>query len=178
MVNDVYDQNVSKMIIQYMHLLFLQAGFESQGHAAVAPELDLVDAEDQITHEMELEEKHDPQANLNVFKWVQCTMVVLERTMVVIGGIMVLLEGHACVYVLDQELQMREKGVQHLQMITKQTSILRCSNCQRFARSNQPNTLLDGSKDNDVHTTDHTVSDTETCIQLAEDRAHGINTTH
>jgi hypothetical protein len=50
--------------------VLLQAGFSTQGHAAVAPELDLVDAEDQITHEMELEEKHDPQANLNVFKWV------------------------------------------------------------------------------------------------------------
>jgi hypothetical protein len=36
----------------------------------VRPELDLVEDEDQITHEMSLEDKHDPQATLNVFKWV------------------------------------------------------------------------------------------------------------
>lgn len=31
-------------------------------------ELDLVEDEDQITHEMSLDDKHDPQAILNVFR--------------------------------------------------------------------------------------------------------------
>lgn len=45
-----------------------KAGFEASGHPAVAPALDLVEDEDQITHEMSLDDKHDPQAILNVFK--------------------------------------------------------------------------------------------------------------
>lgn len=39
----------------------LQAGFAASGHPAVRAELDLVEDEDQITHEMSLEDKHDPQ---------------------------------------------------------------------------------------------------------------------
>lgn len=39
----------------------VQAGFAASGHPAVRPELDLVEDEDQITHEMSLEDKHDPQ---------------------------------------------------------------------------------------------------------------------
>jgi hypothetical protein len=38
-----------------------QAGFAASGHPAVKPELDLVEDDDQITHEMSLEDKHDPQ---------------------------------------------------------------------------------------------------------------------
>jgi hypothetical protein len=39
----------------------VQAGFEASGHPAVQPALDLVEDEDQITHEMSLDDKHDPQ---------------------------------------------------------------------------------------------------------------------
>jgi pre-mRNA-splicing factor CWC22 len=46
----------------------MQAGFEASGHPAVQPALDLVEDEDQITHEMSLDDKHDPQAILNVFR--------------------------------------------------------------------------------------------------------------
>ncbi len=42
-------------------MLCLQAGFAASGHPAVRPELDLVEDDDQITHEMSLEDKHDPQ---------------------------------------------------------------------------------------------------------------------
>ncbi|KAF6265057.1 hypothetical protein COO60DRAFT_1697935 [Scenedesmus sp. NREL 46B-D3] len=45
-----------------------KAGFEASGHPAVQPALDLVEDEDQITHEMSLDDKHDPQAVLNVFR--------------------------------------------------------------------------------------------------------------
>ncbi|KDD72235.1 hypothetical protein H632_c3655p0, partial [Helicosporidium sp. ATCC 50920] len=45
-----------------------KAGFESQGHAPVAPELDLVEAEDQITHELGLEDELDLQPGLDVFQ--------------------------------------------------------------------------------------------------------------
>ncbi|KAF8062096.1 Cwc22 [Scenedesmus sp. PABB004] len=45
-----------------------KAGFAASGHPAVAPALDLVEDEDQITHEMSLDDKHDPQAILNVFR--------------------------------------------------------------------------------------------------------------
>jgi hypothetical protein len=41
--------------------VWLQAGFAASGHPAVRAELDLVEDEDQITHEMSLEDKHDPQ---------------------------------------------------------------------------------------------------------------------
>lgn len=44
--------------------LTAQAGFEASGHPAVAPALDLVEDEDQITHEMSLDDKHDPQVRL------------------------------------------------------------------------------------------------------------------
>lgn len=40
---------------------YTQAGFAASGHPSVRPELDLVEDEDQITHEMSLEDKHDPQ---------------------------------------------------------------------------------------------------------------------
>jgi hypothetical protein len=42
-------------------MLCCQAGFAASGHPAVRDELDLVEDEDQITHEMSLEDKHDPQ---------------------------------------------------------------------------------------------------------------------
>eukprot|EP00879_Flechtneria_rotunda_P006154 GHRR01006471.1.p1 GENE.GHRR01006471.1~~GHRR01006471.1.p1 ORF type:complete len:946 (+),score=354.04 GHRR01006471.1:464-3301(+) len=45
-----------------------KAGFAASGYPAVKPELDLVEDEDQITHEMSLDDKHDPQAVLNVFR--------------------------------------------------------------------------------------------------------------
>lgn len=35
-----------------------------QGHPAVRPELDLVEQEDQLTHEISLEEKIDPEITL------------------------------------------------------------------------------------------------------------------
>jgi hypothetical protein len=44
----------------------VQAGFAASGHPAVQPALDLVEDEDQITHEMDLEEKHDPQVTAAV----------------------------------------------------------------------------------------------------------------
>ncbi|KAK2078226.1 hypothetical protein QBZ16_004095 [Prototheca wickerhamii] len=45
-----------------------KAGFERQGHPAVPPELDLVEAEDQITHEISLDDKTDTQTHLDVFR--------------------------------------------------------------------------------------------------------------
>ena len=45
-----------------------KAGFEASGHPAVPPELDLVEASDQITHEISLEDPLNPQMALDVFK--------------------------------------------------------------------------------------------------------------
>ncbi|KAL5225098.1 hypothetical protein ABZP36_011737 [Zizania latifolia] len=39
-----------------------------QGFPAIRPELDLVEQEDQFTHEISLEDELDPETNLNVFK--------------------------------------------------------------------------------------------------------------
>jgi len=44
-------------------MLCSQAGFAASGYPAVKPELDLVEDEDQITHEMSLDDKHDPQVS-------------------------------------------------------------------------------------------------------------------
>uniref|UniRef100_A0A061QW61 Pre-mRNA-splicing factor CWC22 n=1 Tax=Tetraselmis sp. GSL018 TaxID=582737 RepID=A0A061QW61_9CHLO len=45
-----------------------KAGFETSGHAAVPPELDLVEAEDQITHELSIDSEISANAGLDVFK--------------------------------------------------------------------------------------------------------------
>ncbi|KAL2923925.1 Pre-mRNA-splicing factor CWC22-like protein [Bienertia sinuspersici] len=39
-----------------------------QGHPAVRPELDLVEPEDQLTHEVSLEDEVDPEVGLDIFK--------------------------------------------------------------------------------------------------------------
>jgi hypothetical protein len=38
-----------------------------KGHATIEPELDLVDLDDQFTHELSLDDKHDVKASLNIF---------------------------------------------------------------------------------------------------------------
>ncbi|GAX83732.1 hypothetical protein CEUSTIGMA_g11157.t1 [Chlamydomonas eustigma] len=45
-----------------------KAGFDGSGFKAVKTELDLVEAEDQITHEIALDDVPDPQTGLDVFK--------------------------------------------------------------------------------------------------------------
>lgn len=48
-----------------------------QGYPAVRPELDLVEQEDQLTHEVSLDEEIDPETNLgtySIFKFLfMCT---------------------------------------------------------------------------------------------------------
>uniref|UniRef100_A0A453GFC9 Uncharacterized protein n=1 Tax=Aegilops tauschii subsp. strangulata TaxID=200361 RepID=A0A453GFC9_AEGTS len=39
-----------------------------KGFPAIRPELDLVEQEDQFTHDMSLETELDPETNLNVFR--------------------------------------------------------------------------------------------------------------
>ncbi|MCI36338.1 pre-mRNA-splicing factor CWC22, partial [Trifolium medium] len=39
-----------------------------QGYPAVRPELDLVEQEDQLTHEISLDEEIDPETSLDIFK--------------------------------------------------------------------------------------------------------------
>lgn len=45
-----------------------KAGFAKSGYPAILPELDLVQEEDQITHEITLDEDLDPEMHLDVFK--------------------------------------------------------------------------------------------------------------
>lgn len=45
-----------------------RAGFDESGHPSRAPGLDLVDEEDQITHELDLDAKVDPMMTLDVFR--------------------------------------------------------------------------------------------------------------
>jgi hypothetical protein len=51
-----------------MCVVCLQAGFAASGHPAVRAELDLVEDEDQITHEMSLEDKHDPRVRMHALQ--------------------------------------------------------------------------------------------------------------
>lgn len=46
-----------------------KAGFEKSGFPSVPPELDLVEEEDQITHEIGLDEDLNPEMALDVFKY-------------------------------------------------------------------------------------------------------------
>ena len=43
---------------------------DMQGHPAVRPELDLVEPEDQLTHEVSLEDEIDPEIGLGMRKFV------------------------------------------------------------------------------------------------------------
>ncbi|RZC56458.1 hypothetical protein C5167_015305 [Papaver somniferum] len=49
-----------------------------QGHPAVRPELDLVEQEDQFTHELSLDDEIDPDTSLDIFK-VDAQFVVNEK---------------------------------------------------------------------------------------------------
>lgn len=70
----LHEGSIDKRVQYMIEGLFAirKAGFAASGHPAVQPALDLVDEEDAITHEMSLEEKHDPQAALNVFQVRGC----------------------------------------------------------------------------------------------------------
>ncbi|EFJ52814.1 hypothetical protein VOLCADRAFT_78840 [Volvox carteri f. nagariensis] len=56
-----------QFIIEGMFAL-RKAGFEASGFPALKPELDLVEAEDQITHELGLDDQLQAQTNLDVFR--------------------------------------------------------------------------------------------------------------
>ncbi|GIL77926.1 hypothetical protein Vretimale_6540 [Volvox reticuliferus] len=56
-----------QFIIEGMFAL-RKAGFEASGYPALKPELDLVEAEDQITHELGLDDQLQAQTNLDLFK--------------------------------------------------------------------------------------------------------------
>lgn len=59
-------------------------------HVAIKPELDLVEAEDQITHELGLDDSPEPQTGLDIFK------ASAEAFKALLHGYRPLLDLHAC----------------------------------------------------------------------------------
>ncbi|KAI3865816.1 hypothetical protein MKX03_026008 [Papaver bracteatum] len=58
--------------------LFAIRKVKFQGHPAVRPELDLVEQEDQFTHELSLDDEIDPDSSLDIFK-VDAQFIVNEK---------------------------------------------------------------------------------------------------
>lgn len=65
----LHEGTIDKRVQFMIEGLFAIRKAKFQGHPAVLPELDLVDQEDQLTHEISLvEDNFDPEINLDIFK--------------------------------------------------------------------------------------------------------------
>ncbi|KXZ52169.1 hypothetical protein GPECTOR_10g798 [Gonium pectorale] len=66
----LHEGQISKRVQFIIEGMFAlrKAGFEASGFPALKPELDLVEAEDQITHEIGLDDELQAQMNLDVFR--------------------------------------------------------------------------------------------------------------
>ncbi|KAB2604092.1 pre-mRNA-splicing factor CWC22-like protein [Pyrus ussuriensis x Pyrus communis] len=64
----LHEGEIDKRVQYLIENLFAIRKAKFQGHPAVRPELDLVDQEDQLTHEISLEEKIDSEVTLDLFK--------------------------------------------------------------------------------------------------------------
>ncbi|XP_021719609.1 pre-mRNA-splicing factor CWC22 homolog [Chenopodium quinoa] len=64
----LHEGEIDKRVQFLIEGLFAIRKAKFQGHPAVRPELDLVDPEDQLTHEMSLEDEIDPETGLDIFK--------------------------------------------------------------------------------------------------------------
>uniref|UniRef100_A0A0D9XY89 MI domain-containing protein n=1 Tax=Leersia perrieri TaxID=77586 RepID=A0A0D9XY89_9ORYZ len=64
----LHEGEIDKRVQFLIEGLFAIRKAKFQGFPAIRPELDLVEQEDQFTHEISLEDELDPETNLNVFK--------------------------------------------------------------------------------------------------------------
>lgn len=64
----LHEGEIDKRVQFLIEGLFAIRKAKFQGHPAVRPELDLVDPEDQLTHEMSLEDEIDPEIGLDIFR--------------------------------------------------------------------------------------------------------------
>ncbi|PIA53648.1 hypothetical protein AQUCO_00900311v1 [Aquilegia coerulea] len=64
----LHEGEIDKRVQYLIEGLFAIRKAKFQGHPAVRPELDLVDQEDQLTHEVSLEDKIEPDTTLDIFK--------------------------------------------------------------------------------------------------------------
>ncbi|KAF9596011.1 hypothetical protein IFM89_006938 [Coptis chinensis] len=64
----LHEGEIDKRVQFLIEGLFAIRKAKFQGYPAVRPELDLVDQEDQLTHELSLEDEIDPETSLDIFK--------------------------------------------------------------------------------------------------------------
>ncbi|XP_048443299.1 pre-mRNA-splicing factor CWC22 homolog [Pyrus x bretschneideri] len=64
----LYQANIERRILYLIENLFAKQRAKFQGHPAFLPELDLVEQEDQLTHEISLRDEIDPQTSLDLFQ--------------------------------------------------------------------------------------------------------------
>ncbi|KAL2923943.1 Pre-mRNA-splicing factor CWC22-like protein [Bienertia sinuspersici] len=64
----LHEGEIDKRVQFLIEGLFAIRKAKFQGHPAVRPELDLVEPEDQLTHEVSLEDEVDPEVGLDIFK--------------------------------------------------------------------------------------------------------------
>ncbi|KAI5409985.1 hypothetical protein KIW84_055451 [Lathyrus oleraceus] len=64
----LHEGEIDKRVQFLIEGLFAIRRAKFQGYPAVRPELDLVEQEDQLTHEVSLDEEIDPETNLDIFK--------------------------------------------------------------------------------------------------------------
>ncbi|KNA08773.1 hypothetical protein SOVF_159590 [Spinacia oleracea] len=64
----LHEGEIDKRVQFLIEGLFAIRKAKFQGHPAVRPELDLVDPEDQLTHEVSLEDEINPETGLDIFK--------------------------------------------------------------------------------------------------------------
>ncbi|RZC86537.1 hypothetical protein C5167_029889 [Papaver somniferum] len=64
----LHEGEIDKRVQFLIEGLFAIRKAKFQGHPAVRPELDLVEQEDQLTHELSLEDTMDPETSLDIFK--------------------------------------------------------------------------------------------------------------
>uniref|UniRef100_A0A0E0MX02 MI domain-containing protein n=1 Tax=Oryza rufipogon TaxID=4529 RepID=A0A0E0MX02_ORYRU len=64
----LHEGEIDKRVQFLIEGLFAIRKAKFQGFPAIRPELDLVEQEDQFTHEISLEDELDPETNLNVFR--------------------------------------------------------------------------------------------------------------
>ncbi|KAI3938178.1 hypothetical protein MKW92_029246 [Papaver armeniacum] len=64
----LHEGEIDKRVQFLIEGLFAIRKAKFQGHPAVRPELDLVEQEDQLTHELSLDDDIDPETSLDIFK--------------------------------------------------------------------------------------------------------------
>ncbi|KAM2973496.1 hypothetical protein FF2_020045 [Malus domestica] len=64
----LYQGDIERRVLYLIENLFAKLRAKFQGHPAVLPELDLVEQEDKLTHEISLLDEIDPQTSLDLFQ--------------------------------------------------------------------------------------------------------------